>query len=99
MKNTRNEAIRLVNHFTMNGFIKDETTSDQMVAFAKFAAIQHLTEITSPNMDLEVIVETMAIISEISKLDISYPHDWALYTKTNHGRRGSDRQDPRDCNW
>ena len=75
MKNTRNEAIRLVSHFTMNGFIKDETTSDQMVAFAKFAAIQHLTEITSPNLDLEVIVETMAIISEISKLDISYPHD------------------------
>ena len=73
MKNTRNEAIRLVNHFTMNGFIKDQTTSDQMVAFAKFAAIQHLTEITSPNMDLEVIVETMAIISEISKLDIFYP--------------------------
>jgi hypothetical protein len=73
MKNTKNEAIRLVNHFTMNGFIKDETTSDQMVAFAKFAAIQHLTEITSPNLDLEVIVETMAIISEISKLDISYP--------------------------
>jgi hypothetical protein len=59
----------------MNGFIKDQTTSDQMVAFAKFAAIQHLTEITSPNLDLEVIVETMAIISEISKLDISYPHD------------------------
>jgi hypothetical protein len=57
----------------MNGFIKDETTSDQMVAFAKFAAIQHLTEITSPDLDLEVIVETMAIISEISKLDISYP--------------------------
>jgi len=75
MKNTKNEAIRLVNHFTMNGFIKDEQTSDQMVAFAKFAAIQHLTEITSPEMDLEVIVETMAIISEISKLDISYPHD------------------------
>ena len=99
MKNTRNEAIRLVNHFTMNGFIKDETTSDQMVAFAKFAAIQHLTEITSPNLDLEVIVETMAIISEISKLDISYPHDWALYTKTNHGRRRSDRQDPGNCNW
>ena len=75
MKNTKNEALRLVNHFTMNGFIKDELTSDQMVAFAKFAAIQHLTEISSPNMDLEVIVETMAIISEISKLDISYPHD------------------------
>ena len=75
MKNTRNEALRLVNHFTMNGFIKDELSSDQMVAFAKFAAIQHLTEISSPNMDLEVIVETMAIISEISKLDISYPHD------------------------
>lgn len=73
MKNTRNEALRLVNHFTMNGFIKDELSSDQMVAFAKFAAIQHLTEITSPNLDLEVIVETMAIISEISKLDISYP--------------------------
>ena len=75
MKNTRNEAIRLVNHFTMNGFIKDELSSDQMVAFAKFAAIQHLTEITSPNLDLDVILETMAIISEISKLDISYPHD------------------------
>jgi len=73
MKDTRNEAIRLVNHFTMNGFIKDQTTSDQMVAFAKFAAIQHLTEITSPDLDLEVIVETMAIISEISKLEISYP--------------------------
>ena len=73
MKNTRNEAIRLVNHFTMNGFIKDQLSSDQMVAFAKFAAIQHLTEITSPNLDLEVIVETMAIISEISKLEISYP--------------------------
>ena len=75
MKNTRNEAIRLVNHFTMNGFIKDELSSDQMVAFAKFAAIQHLTEISSTDLDLEVIVETMAIISEISKLDISYPHD------------------------
>ena len=75
MKDTKNEALRLVNHFTMNGFIKDELSSDQMVAFAKFAAIQHLTEITSPQMDLEVIVETMAIISEISKLDISYPHD------------------------
>jgi hypothetical protein len=73
MKDTRNEAIRLVNHFTMNGFIKDQTTSDQMVAFAKFAAIQHLTEITSPSLDIEVIVETMAIISEISKLEISYP--------------------------
>jgi hypothetical protein len=73
MKNTRNEALRLVNHFTMNGFIKDELSSDQMVAFAKFAAIQHLTEISSPQMDLEVIVETMAIISEISKLEISYP--------------------------
>jgi hypothetical protein len=73
MKNTRNEAIRLVNHFTMNGFIKDETTSDQMVAFAKVAAIQHLTEITNPDMEPEVIVETMAIVSEISKLDISYP--------------------------
>jgi hypothetical protein len=59
----------------MNGFIKDELSSDQMVAFAKFAAIQHLTEISSPDLDLEVIVETMAIISEISKLDISYPHD------------------------
>ena len=75
MKDTKNEALRLINHFTMNGFIKDELSSDQMVAFAKFAAIQHLTEITSPNLDLEVIVETMAIISEISKLDISYPHD------------------------
>ena len=91
MKNTKNEAIRLVNHFTMNGFIKDELTSDQMVAFAKFAAIQHLTEITNPDMEPEVIVETMAIVSEISKLDISYPHDWTLYTKTNHGRRGPDR--------
>ena len=75
MKNTKNEALRLVNHFTMNGFIKDPETSDLMVSFAKFAAIQHLTEITNPKMDLEVIVETMAIISEISKLDISYPHD------------------------
>jgi hypothetical protein len=42
-------------------------------------------------MEPEVIVETMAIVSEISKLDISYPHDWTLYTKTNHGRRGPDR--------
>jgi len=75
MKNTRNEAIRLVNHFTMNGFIKDETTSDQMVAFAKFAAIQHLTEITTPELDPEVIMEYMMLVSEISKLDISYPHD------------------------
>jgi len=57
----------------MNGFIKDELTSDQMVAFAKFAAIHHLTEITNPEMEPEVIVETMAIVSEISKLDISYP--------------------------
>jgi hypothetical protein len=73
MKNTRNEAIRLVNHFTMNGFMINEQTSDQMVAFAKFAAIQHLTEITTPDMEPEVIVETMAIVSEISKLDISYP--------------------------
>lgn len=75
MMNLKNEAIRLVNHFTMNGFIKDEQSSEQMVAFAKFAAIQHLAEITTPDVDLEVIVETMAIISEISKLDISYPHD------------------------
>ena len=75
MKNTRNEAIRLVNHFTMNGFIKDELSSDQMVAFAKFAAIQHLTEITRPDLGPEIIVEYMGLVSEISKLDISYPHD------------------------
>ena len=73
MKNLKNEAIRLVNHFTMNGFIKDEITSDQMVAFAKFAAIQHLAEITTPELDPEVIMEYMMLVSEISKLDISYP--------------------------
>ena len=76
MMNLKNEAIRLVNHFTMNGFIKDEQSSEQMVAFAKFAAIQHLTEITTPDLGPEVIVQYMSLVSEISKLDISYPHDF-----------------------
>ena len=73
MTKTRNEAIRLVNHFTLNGFITDEKSSEQMVAFAKFAAIQHITEIMSPKLEPEVIVEYMAIVAEISKLEISYP--------------------------
>lgn len=71
--NLKNEAIRLVNHFTLNGFIRDEKSSEQMVAFAKFAAIQHLTEITTPDLGPETIVEYMALVVEISKLDISYP--------------------------
>ena len=73
MKNTKNEAIRLVNHFTMNGFIKDELTSDQMVAFAKFAAIQHLTEITNPDLDPAQIVYSMQLVTAITNLEISYP--------------------------
>lgn len=73
MRDLKLEAIRLVNHFTMNGFIRDEQSSEQMVAFAKFAAIQHLTEITTPDLDPEVIVQYMSLVAEISKLEISYP--------------------------
>jgi hypothetical protein len=45
MKDPQLEAMRLVNKFTLYGFIKDPETSDLMVSFAKFAAIQHVTEI------------------------------------------------------
>jgi hypothetical protein len=42
MKDPQLEAMRLVNKFTLYGFIKDPETSDLMVSFAKFAAIQHV---------------------------------------------------------
>ena len=73
MTNLKTEAIRLVNHFTLNKFMVDETSSNLMVAFAKFAAIQHLTEITTFNQDPDIIVENLKLISEINSLEISYP--------------------------
>ena len=75
MNDPKTVAIRLVNKFTMYGFIRDEATSDLMVMFAKFAAGQHLTEITTPDMTPEQIVNNMQIVSAISNLEISYPHD------------------------
>jgi len=68
-------AIRLVNKFTMYGFIRDEATSDLMVMFAKFAAQQHVTEITTPDMSPEQVVYNMQVMTAISNLEISYPHD------------------------
>ncbi len=59
----------------MYGFIRDEATSDLMVMFAKFAAGQHLTEITTPDMTPEQIVFNMQVMTAISNLEISYPHD------------------------
>jgi predicted transcriptional regulator len=73
MKDLKTEAIRLVNHFTLNKFMVDETSSNLMVAFAKFAAIQHLTEITTFNQDPETIVQNLRLASEIQALEISYP--------------------------
>jgi hypothetical protein len=68
-------AIRLVNKFTMYGFIRDGETSDLMVMFAKFAATQHITEITTPDMDPEQIIYNMQVVSAISNLEISYPYE------------------------
>ena len=76
MKDPKSEAMRLVNKFTLYGFIRDEATSDLMVMFAKFAAQQHITEITTPEMTPEQIVFNMSVVSAISDLEISYPeHD------------------------
>ena len=69
------EAMRLVNKFTMYGFIRDEATSDLMIMFAKFAAGQHVTEITTPDMTSEQIVFNMQVMTAIANLEISYPHD------------------------
>ena len=91
MNDPKTVAIRLVNKFTMYGFIRDEATSDLMVMFAKFAAGQHLTEITTPDMTPEQIVFNMQVMTAISNLEISYPHDWILYTKFDHDYRRSDR--------
>lgn len=75
MKDPKLEAMRLVNKFTLYGFIKDAETSDLMVSFAKFAAIQHISEITTPQTPVEQIVDHMKIITAITNLEISYPHD------------------------
>jgi hypothetical protein len=75
MNDPKTVAIRLVNKFTMYGFIRDEATSDLMVMFAKFAAGQHLTEITRPDMTPEQIVFNMQVMTAISNLEISYPND------------------------
>ena len=75
MNDPKTVAIRLVNKFTMYGFIRDDATSDLMVMFAKFAASQHLTEITTPDMTPEQIVFNMQVMTAISNLEISYPHD------------------------
>lgn len=75
MNDPKTVAIRLVNKFTMYGFIRDEATSDLMVMFAKFAATQHITEITTPDMTPEQIVFNMQVMTAISNLEISYPHD------------------------
>ena len=75
MTDAKVEAMRLVNKFTMYGFIRDEATSDLMVMFAKFAAQQHIVEITTPDMTPEQIVFNMSVVSAISNLEISYPHD------------------------
>lgn len=91
MNDPKTVAIRLVNKFTMYGFIRDEATSDLMVMFAKFAAGQHITEITTPDMSPEQIVFNMQVMTAISNLEISYPHDWILYTKFDHDYRRSDR--------
>ena len=73
MNDPQLEAMRLVNKFTLYGFIKDPETSDLMVTFAKFAAIQHVTEITTPDLDPEQIVYSMHLVTAITNLDISYP--------------------------
>lgn len=73
MNDPKNEAMRLVNKFTMFGFINSEATSDSMVGFAKFAAIQHLTEITTPKLTPEEIIFNFTVVNEISNLEISYP--------------------------
>jgi hypothetical protein len=44
-----------------------------MVTFAKFAAIQHVTEITTPDLDPEQIVYSMKLVTAITNLEISYP--------------------------
>lgn len=75
MSDPKTVAIRLVNKFTMYGFIRDEATSDLMIMFAKFAATQHVTEITTPDMTPEQIVNNMQIVSAISNLEISYPYE------------------------
>ena len=64
---------KLVNKFTLYGFIKDPETSDLMVSFAKFAAIQHVTEITTPDLDPAQIVYSMQLVKAITNLEISYP--------------------------
>lgn len=55
--------------------MRDEATSDLMVMFAKFAAQQHVTEITTPDMTPEQVVYNMQVMTAISNLEISYPHD------------------------
>jgi hypothetical protein len=73
MNDPQLEAMRLVNKFTLYGFIKDPETSDLMVSFAKFAAIQHISEITTPQTPVEQVVDHMKIIAAITNLEISYP--------------------------
>ena len=73
MNDPQLEAMRLVNKFTLYGSIKDPQTSDLMVGFAKFAAIQHVTEITTPDLDPAQIVYSMQLVTAITNLEISYP--------------------------
>lgn len=73
MKDIKVEAMRLVNKFSLYGFMRDAETSDLMVMFAKFAAQQHVLEITTPDMEPEQIVFNMHLMTAISNLEISYP--------------------------
>lgn len=73
MKDPQREAMRLINHFTLSGYIQDLKSSEYMVGFAKFAAIQHLTEITTPDLTPEEIIFNFKVVKEISSLEISYP--------------------------
>lgn len=74
MKLTPQErAMRLVNLFTFYGYIVDATTSELAIGFAKFAAKQHVIEVTTPDLPIDQVVENMALISAINELEISYP--------------------------
>jgi hypothetical protein len=75
MRDPKLEAMRLVNKFTLYGFIRNAETSDLMVMFAKFAAQQHVVEITTPDMEPEQIVFNMHLMTAISNLEISYPYE------------------------
>lgn len=60
----KREAIRLIEHFTSYGI---DISPERRREYAVFSALQHVNELTTPQMDIEKLVFYISVAGEISK--------------------------------